>query len=318
MPKHPQVLIIGGACAGYTAALYASRARLDTLVLAGREAGGQLMLTTDVENYPGFPEGIQGPELMEVFRKQAERFGAQVVDKDATRVDFSKRPFRVEAEGDAYEADVVILATGASSKWLGLANESRLRGRGVSSCATCDGAFFRDKDLIVAGGGDSAMEESTFLTRFAKSVTIVHRRNKFRASKIMQERVLQNPKIRVEWDTVVEDILGDDHVTGARLKNVKTGTTEARQIDGVFVAIGHEPNTKVFRGQVDLDAHGYVVLHDHSSTSVEGVFAAGDVHDARYRQAVTAAAAGCRAAMDAERWLEEQSHAATVSARQEK
>lgn len=311
MPVH-EVLIIGSGPAGYTAALYAARARLGPLVIAGRENGGQLMLTTDVENYPGFPEGIQGPELMDLFRKQAERFGAKIIDKNATRVDFRKRPFTVEVEGETFQSETVIIATGAATLWLGLPSETRLRGHGVSSCATCDGAFFRDKDLVVIGGGDSAMEEATFLTRFAKSVTIVHRRDAFRASKIMQERALSNPKIKVVWDTVIEEVLGGDRVTGVRLKNLKSGHAEEKPIDGVFVAIGHVPNTKLFAGQVELDAKGYVALKNQSMTSVEGVFGAGDVHDLRYRQAITAAGAGCRAAMDAEKWLEAREHQATA------
>jgi thioredoxin reductase (NADPH) len=310
-----KVLIIGSGPAGYTAALYAGRARLEPLVIAGREHGGQLMLTTDVENFPGFPEGIMGPELMELFRKQAERFGAKIIDKNATKVDFRSRPFKVEVEGDHYEAESVILATGASAKWIGLPNETKLRGHGVSSCATCDGAFFRNKELVVVGGGDSAMEESSFLTRFASKVTIVHRRDEFRASKIMQERVLKNPKIKVIWDTVVEDIQGDATVTGVTLRNLKTNQASQFKTDGVFVAIGHEPNTKLFQGHVELDAKGYIVLKKHSNTNVPGVFAAGDVHDLRYRQAITAAGAGCRAAMDAEKWLEEQEHPQTPAVR---
>lgn len=303
-----KLLIIGSGPAGYTAALYASRARLEPVLVAGRENGGQLMLTTDVENYPGFPDGILGPELMELFRQQAARFGTQILDKNVTKVDFRARPFSVEAEGEKFEADAVIIATGAASKWLGLPNETKLRGHGVSSCATCDGAFFRDRELVVVGGGDSAMEESLFLTKFASKVTIVHRRDQFRASKIMQERVLNHPKIRVVWDSTVTDVLGKDKVEGVKLKNVKTGETRDRRCDGLFIAIGHEPNTKLFKGAVELDAKGYLVLKNHSTTSVEGVFAAGDVHDLRYRQAVTAAGAGCRAAMDAEKWLEEQEH----------
>jgi len=311
---HTKVLIIGGACAGYTAALYAARARLDPIVISGRENGGQLMLTTDVENYPGFVDGILGPDLMEGFRKQAQRFGAKMVDKNVTKVDFKRRPFAVEAEGESYTADTVILATGASSIWLGLPGETRLRGHGVSSCATCDGAFFPGKDLIVVGGGDSAMEDATFLTRFAKTVTIVHRRGEFRASKIMQERALANSKIRVLWHTVVEDILGADKVTGARIRNVQTNESKDVPVDGVFVAIGHTPNTQVFQGHVELDSKGYVVLKQHQMTSVNGVFAAGDVHDSRYRQAITAAAAGCRAAMDAEKWLEAHESPAETAA----
>ena len=303
-----KLVIIGSGPAGYTAALYASRARLEPILIGGRETGGQLTLTTDVENFPGFPEGILGPELMELFRKQAEKFGTKMVDKNVTNVDFKKRPFQLEAEGDKFEADSVIIATGASSIWLGLPNETKLRGHGVSSCATCDGAFFRDRELAVVGGGDSAMEDSLFLTRFAKKVTIFHRRDTLRASKIMQERVLNHPKIKVVWDTVVEDVLGDAKVTGVKIRNLKSNQTATFPCDGLFVAIGHEPNTKLFKGHIDLDEKGYIRLKHHSATSVEGVFAAGDVHDIRYRQAITAAAAGCRAAMDAEKWLEEQEH----------
>jgi thioredoxin reductase (NADPH) len=310
---HAKVLIIGGACAGYTAAIYAARARLEPLVVSGRESGGQLMLTTDVENFPGFPAGILGPELMDLFRKQAERFGAKIVDKNVTKVDFARRPFTVVAEDETHTADAVIVATGASSLWLGVPGESKLRGHGVSSCATCDGAFFPDKELVVVGGGDSAMEEALFLTRFAKSVTIVHRRGEVRASKIMQERALNHPKIRVVWDTVLEEVLGDPKVTGVRLRNLKTGQTRELRVDGVFVAIGHAPNTQIFKGQLEMDPKGYLVLREHSLTSVEGVFAAGDVHDARYRQAITAAGAGCRAAIDAERWLESREHAAATA-----
>lgn len=310
-----KLVIIGAGPAGYTAALYASRARLEPVLIGGRETGGQLMLTTDVENFPGFPEGILGPELMDLFRKQAQRFGTKIIDKDVTRVDFSSRPFKVESEDGAFETDAVILATGASSKWLGLKNETRLRGHGVSSCATCDGAFFRDQDLAVVGGGDSAMEDSLFLTRFAKKVTIFHRRDQFRASKIMQERVLNHPKIKVVWNTTVEDVLGETKVTGVKIRDVQTNQTSTFPCNGLFVAIGHEPNTKLFKGHVDLDEKGYIQLKRHSMTSVEGVFAAGDVHDLRYRQAITASAAGCRAAMDAEKWLEEQEHPGTPAVR---
>jgi thioredoxin reductase (NADPH) len=302
--KKTKLVIIGSGPAGYTAALYAARARLEPTLIGGRDTGGQLMLTTDVENFPGFPEGILGPELMELFRKQAQRFGTTIVDKNVTKVDFKRRPFTIEAEGEMYEAETVILATGASSIWLGLPNETKLRGHGVSSCATCDGAFFRDRQLAVVGGGDSAMEDSLFLTRFAKQVTIFHRRDQLRASKIMQERVFNHPKIKVVWDTVVEDVLGEEKVTGVKIRNLKTNQSSDFACDGLFVAIGHEPNTKLFKGQVELDERGYIKLKNHSMTSVDGVFAAGDVHDIRYRQAITAAAAGCRAAMDAEKWLE--------------
>ncbi len=302
------IVIIGSGPAGYTAALYNARARLDPLVLAGRESGGQLMLTTDVENYPGFPEGVQGPEMMELFRKQAERFGARVVDENAVEVDFSSRPFKIKAESEEYEAKAVIVATGASARWLDIPGEERLRGHGVSSCATCDGAFFRDKVVAVIGGGDSAMEESQFLTRFAKKVYVIHRRDELRASKIMAERALDNDKIEFIWNTEAKEVVGDDKVEGARLVNNETGEESTLEVDGFFLAIGHTPNTDFLKDQLDLDDQGYLVQGPKSTTSVEGVFAAGDVHDARYRQAVTAAGAGCRAAMDAEKWLEAKEH----------
>lgn len=314
--KHTKLLIIGSGPAGYTAALYAARGRLDPVVVGGRETGGQLMLTTDVENYPGFPDGILGPDLMELFRKQAERFGASMVDKNVTSIDASKQPFKVDVEGTEYTADAIVVATGASSKWLNLESETKLRGHGVSSCATCDGAFFRDVDLVVVGGGDSAMEEALFLTKFASKVTIVHRRHEFRASKIMAERVLKHDKIDVIWDSEVVEILGDDKVSGVKLKNVKSGETSTKDVSGVFIAIGHIPNTGFLKGVVDLDEKGYIRMQDRSATSVEGIFGAGDVHDVRYRQAITAAAAGCRAAMDAEKWLEaKESSAETVAAK---
>lgn len=300
------LIIIGGACAGYTAALYAARANLAPLVISGFQSGGQLMLTTGVENYPGFPDGILGPELMQLFRKQAERFDAEILDADAEKVDFSKKPFRVWADGREYQGKTIIIATGASAKWLNVPGEEKLRGRGVSSCATCDGAFFKGKELMVVGGGDSAMEEALFLTKFATKVTIVHRRNEFRASKIMKERVFGNPKISVMWDTTVEEILGKQKVEGVRLKDIKTGKTSDFRCDGVFVAIGHEPSTSIFKGQLELDQKGYIVTKKRTMTNVEGVFAAGDVVDHRYRQAVTAAGDGCKAAMDAEKWLEEK------------
>jgi len=301
-----RVIIIGSGPAGLTAAIYAARANLSPLVLGGAQTGGQLMITSDVENYPGFPDGVLGPELMALFRAQAERFGARIEDVDVTKVDFLRKPLRVWTDDDVYESETVIAATGASSLWLGLPSETRLLGHGVSSCATCDGAFFKDKDIIVVGGGDSAMEEATFLTRFGKTVTIVHRRETLRASKIMRHRASNHPKISFVWNAVVEEILGERHVTGVRLRNVLTGVTEERPCDAVFVAIGHRPNTEIFAGQLHLDAHGYIATPHaaNTKTNIDGVFAAGDVVDSHYRQAITAAGLGCRAAMDAERHLE--------------
>ena len=304
MAKPRRVVILGSGSAGLTAAIYAARAQLLPLVVAGSQRGGQLTLTTDVENYPGFADGIQGPELMDIMRRQAERFDVDFIDDDATAVDFHRRPFEVTAAGVVYHADAVIIATGAGTNWLGLPNEKRLIGHGVSSCAPCDAFFFRGKEVAVVGGGDSAMEEALVLTKFATKVTIVHRRDRFRASKIMADRALRHAKIEVLWNTVVDDILGDTSVTGLRLHDVETGAAQEFRVDGLFVAIGHTPNTELFRGQVALDEKGYVVLKRHTMTSVPGVFAAGDVHDARYRQAVTAAAWGCMAAMDVEKYLE--------------
>jgi thioredoxin reductase (NADPH) len=302
------VLVIGSGPAGCTAALYAARANLKVLVVAGYEAGGQLMITSDVENYPGFAEAITGPKLMEEMRKQASRFGAEFRDEDATAVDFTGRPFKVTSDSGTHEARAVIVATGSSAKWLGLPSETRLRGHGVSACATCDGFFFKDKEVVVVGGGDSAMEEATFLTKFATKVTIVHRRDSFKASKIMAARALAHPKIQVVWDTTITEILGDKTVEGVRLKNVKTGEESVLKCQCYFSAIGHTPNTSLVKGQLRLDEAGYVVAegqHD-TWTSVEGVFVAGDVFDHRYKQAITAAGSGCKAAIDAERWLEHE------------
>jgi thioredoxin reductase (NADPH) len=299
-----KVVIIGSGPAGLTAATYAARADLDPFMIEGFERGGQLMLTTDVENYPGFPDGIMGPELMEQFRKQAERFGTRIVSSDVSRVDFTERPFKIWVGQDLYTAESVIISTGASARWLGIPGEDRLRGFGVSACATCDGFFFRDKELAVAGGGDSAMEEALFLTKFATKVTIIHRRDEFRASKIMAHRALEHDRIEVIWDTVVEEVLGDDTVTGLTLRNVKTDESRELGVDGLFVAIGHTPNTSIFADALDLDADGYIVTEPGTTrTSVDGVFASGDVVDKVYRQAITAAGMGCQAAIDAERWL---------------
>ena len=300
-----KVLIIGSGPAGLTAAVYAARADLEPLMIEGFERGGQLMLTTDVENYPGFPDGIMGPELMEQFRKQAERFGTRIVSSDVTRVDFSERPFRVWVDEDEYAAEAIIISTGASARWLGVPGEEKLRGFGVSACATCDGFFFRDREIAVVGGGDSAMEEALFLTKFASKVTVIHRRDEFRASKIMANRVLDHPKIEVLWDSVVEEILGDGGVTGLTVRNVKTDDASELAVEGVFMAIGHDPNTSVFAEHLELDDAGYI-LTDGTATSVEGVFAAGDVVDKVYRQAITAAGMGCQAAIDVERWIESQ------------
>jgi len=302
-----QVLIIGSGPAGLTAALYAARNALEPLVIEGVSPGGQLMTTTEVENYPGFVEGILGPQLMQVMHDQAARFGAEFVQKNADALDLSARPFRVTAGDDTFAARAVILATGASANLLGLDAETRLMGHGVSVCATCDGAFFRDKAVLVIGGGDSAMEEATFLTRFAKRVTIVHRRDELRASRIMQERALNNDKIEIAWSRTLVDILGkpETGVRGAKLKNVKTDEVEEVACDGVFMAIGHTPNSELVRETLELDAKGYVVTRDgRSLTSVEGVFAAGDVVDSRYRQAITAAGMGCMSALDAQHFLE--------------
>jgi thioredoxin reductase (NADPH) len=302
-----KIVIIGSGPAGYTAAIYAARANLAPLMLTGAQYGGQLMLTTLVENYPGFVEGVQGPELMQTMEKQAAHFGTEMINDDVTAVDFSRRPLVVKAGTQTFEAQTVVIATGASSKLLGLPAESKLMGRGISTCATCDGFFFKDQNIMVVGGGDSALEEALYLSRLGRKVDVVHRRDTLRASKILQERALKNPKIQFVWDTMVEDILDVERgkVTGVRLKNVKTGAREERPVDGLFVAIGHQPNTEIFRGQVELLPTGYVTVKPGSAkTSVPGVFAAGDVQDFTYRQAVTAAASGCMAALEAERYLE--------------
>ena len=307
-----KVIIIGSGPAGYTAALYAARANLKPLLfeglVAGGTPGGQLMLTTDVENYPGFPKGIMGPEMMELFRRQAERFGTTLVRQDVSTVDFSKKPFKVTSDGKDRFAHSVIIATGASARWLGLESEKKLQGHGVSACATCDGAFFKNKDVLVVGGGDSAMEEATFLTRFASAVTVVHRRDRLRASKIMQDRATKNPKIKFLWNSEITDIKDPaaKRVTAVELRDTANGTKTERKTQGIFMALGHDPNTRIFKGQIDLDEKGYVkVVPGTTRTNVSGVFAAGDVQDHVYRQAVTAAGSGCMAALDAERYLAE-------------
>jgi len=302
------IIIIGSGPAGLTSALYAARGGSNPLVLEGSQAGGQLMLTTEVENFPGFPDGLLGPELMDRMRKQAERFGARMITSDVSDVDLSTHPFKVSVGADEYLAKTIIVSTGASARWLGIPGEDRLVGRGVSSCATCDGFFFRDQEIIVVGGGDTAMEEALFLTTFASTVHIVHRRDEFRASAIMAKRAVDHPKINVIWDSVLEEILGEDEVTAVRLRNTKTDTVTEMPISGVFVAIGHKPSTDLFRGQLDMNEVGYLTITGPASTatSVDGVFAAGDVADPIYRQAITAAGTGARAAIDARRWLEEQ------------
>ena len=305
--EHRRVLIIGSGPAGYTAAIYMARAGLEPLMLAGLNFGGQLMITTDVENYPGYPEGVTGPLMMEEFQKQAERFGTEILFEDATSVDFSSRPFQVATAAKQYTADAVVIATGASARWLGIDSEERLVNKGVSACATCDGALFRNKPMAVVGGGDTAMEEALFLTRFATKVTLIHRRGELRASKIMQERALANDKIDFAWHSAVEEVLGEEFVTGVRLKDVRDNSTRDIDLEALFIAIGNQPNTSLFKNQLDMDDSEYLkVAPGTTRTSIEGVFACGDVADPIYRQAVTAAGTGCMAAIDAERWLAEQ------------
>ena len=300
-----KVLIIGSGPAGLTAAIYAARAALEPLMIEGMQRGGQLMLTTDVENYPGFPDGIMGPELMDSMRKQAERFGTRIISSDVTKVALSERPFKVWVGADLYESESLIISTGASARWLGIPGEEKLRGYGVSACATCDGFFFRDREIAIVGGGDSAMEEAIFLTKFASKVTIVHRRDEFRASKIMAQRAIDHPKIDVLWNTTVDEVLGDDLVTGLTVTDTTTGEQSVLPVEGFFLAIGHDPNTSIFQGQLELDVGGYVVTEAGSTTtSIAGVFAAGDVVDHYYQQAVTAAGMGCQAAIDVEHWLD--------------
>jgi thioredoxin reductase (NADPH) len=312
MAQHHKIIIVGSGPAGLTAALYTARANLAPVIFEGMQPGGQLTITTEVENFPAFPNGIMGPELMDLMRQQAQKFGAKSLYSDIVKVDFSARPFHLWTDKEEFTADAVIVATGASAKWLGIPSEAEYMGYGVSACATCDGFFFRNLEVVVVGGGDTAIEEATFLSKFASKVTIVHRRNALRASKIMQEKAEKNPKIAFAWDSVIEEILGKNEngkksVTGVRLRNVKTGATTVLRTDGVFMGIGHKPNTDLFVGQLDMDSVGYLLTREGSTrTSVPGIFAAGDVADSIYRQAITAAGSGCKAALDAERWLESQ------------
>jgi thioredoxin reductase (NADPH) len=306
--NHYDVIIIGSGPAGYTAGIYTSRANLSTLIISGTLPGGQLMTTSEVENYPGFPNGIFGPELMMNMRQQAERFGSVVVDDEVIKVDFKKRPFTITTHAETHTAEATLVCTGASPRKLGIPAEQQFGGRGVSYCATCDGPFFKGENIVVVGGGDTAMEEATFLTKFGKSVMVVHRRDSLRASKILQQKALENPKIEFIWNNVVADIKGNNKISTVLVKDINTGKERTIETGGLFVAIGHEPNTAIFRGQLELDDKGYIVLKQHTKTSVEGVFAAGDVHDHKYRQAVTAAGFGCMAAIDVEKWLSERKH----------
>jgi thioredoxin reductase (NADPH) len=307
--KVENVIIIGSGPAGLTAAIYAARANLSPLMIEGEEVGGQLMTTTDVENFPGFPKGIMGPELMDIIKEQAARFETRFIAKNVTKIDTAVRPFKVWIGKELYQAKALIISTGASAQYLGLENEKRLLGRGVSACATCDGAFFKEQNVAVIGGGDTAMEEAQFLTRFAKKVYVIHRRDTFRASKIMADRVMKNEKIEVLWNSQLHDVKGEKEVTAIDIKNVESGEVREMPMDGVFIAIGHKPNTAIFGGQLEMDSNGYLITKpDSTHTSVDGVFASGDVQDHIYRQAVTAAGTGCMAAIDCERWLENQEH----------
>ena len=304
--KKFDVIIIGAGPAGYTAAIYASRAKRETLIISGILPGGQLMLTTEVENFPGFAKGIMGPELMTTMREQAERMGTTIIDDEVVNVDFKHKPFKILTYSEEYEADAVIIATGATPRKIGVKGEQEFSARGVSYCATCDGPFFKNQEIVVAGGGDSAMEEAIFLTKFANKVHVIHRKDTLRASKVMQDRAFENKKIQFHWNTVIEEIKGSQKVNQITVKDVTTNKVNTLEVGGLFVAIGHEPNTKLFQGQIDFDGQGYIALKNHTQTNVDGVFAAGDVHDHRYRQAITAAAFGCMAAIDVDKYLSER------------